>query len=341
MLWFMNDYSEGAHGAILQRLLDTNYESTSGYGTDEYCASAEKKIKAACKADNAQVFFISGGTQTNQLTIDAVLKRYEAVLSAQTGHVAAHEAGAIEFTGHKVIGIPQHDGKIDIPAAEEYMATFYADANHDHMPFPGMVYISHPTEYGTLYTLDELTRLRALCDKYAMSLFVDGARLGYALATPENELSLPELARLTDVFYIGGTKVGALFGEALVFTHGNAPEHFITSVKQHGAMLAKGRILGLQFDTLFTDGLYEKIAANAIVCARRLRAALIEKGYRIYVDSPTNQLFIVMENSKLEKLGEKVRYGFWEKLDNEHTVIRFATSWATSEKSVDELIELL
>lgn len=263
MLYFENDYCEGAHPAILQKLTETNFEKVSGYGTDPYCASAREKIRAACACPEADVQFISGGTQSNAIVIASMLQRWQGVVAAATGHVAGHEAGAIEYTGHKVITLPQHNGKLDAAELRALVSTFYADDNHDHMVFPGMVYISHPTEYGTLYTKAELEALHAVCQEYKMPLFLDGARLGYGLAAEGTDVTLADLARLTDVFYIGGTKVGALCGEAVVFPHG-APAHFMTMVKQQGALLAKGRLLGIQFDVLFTDGLYFSISKTLL-----------------------------------------------------------------------------
>lgn len=340
MLYFENDYCEGAHPAILQKLTETNFEKVSGYGTDPYCASAKEKIRAACACPEADVSFISGGTQTNAIVIASLLHRWEGVLAAATGHVAGHEAGAIEFTGHKVIGLPQKNGKLDAADVEDFCKTFYADANHDHMVFPGMVYISHPSEYGTLYTKAELEALSAVCHAYHMPLFVDGARLGYALASEGTDVTLADLAKLTDVFYIGGTKVGALCGEAVVFPHG-APAHFMTMVKQQGALLAKGRLMGIQFDVLFTDDLYTRISRNAIETANALKKGLAAKGYRFFMDSPTNQIFVVLENAQLAALEGKVKFGFWEKFDDSHTVVRIATSWATRMEEVEELIALM
>mgnify|MGYP005953233419 CR=1 FL=1 len=341
MLYFENDYCEGAHPAILQKLTETNFEKVSGYGTDPYCASAREKIRAACACPEADVQFISGGTQSNAIVIASMLQRWQGVVAAATGHVAGHEAGAIEYTGHKVITLPQHNGKLDAAELRALVATFYADDNHDHMVFPGMVYISHPTEYGTLYTKAELEALHAVCQEYKMPLFLDGARLGYGLAAEGTDVTLADLARLTDVFYIGGTKCGALCGEAVVFTHGNMPRQFETMVKRHGAMVAKGRLNAVQFDALFTDGLYEKICAPAVRLALKLRDGLAAKGYRFAIDSPTNQQFIIVENSRLPELGGKVAYSFIEKYDAEHTVIRLATSWATTEERVDELLSIL
>lgn len=340
MLYFENDYCEGAHEEILKKLVETNLEKTSGYGTDPYCASAREKIRAACSCPEADVFFVSGGTQANVIVIAAMLRRYEGVVAAATGHIHGHEAGAVEYTGHKVLALPQTDGKLSAADLREYLETYYADANHEHMTFPGMVYISYPTEYGTLYTKAELEALHQICAQYQIPLFMDGARLGYGLASPSCDLTLSDLAQLTDVFYIGGTKVGALCGEAVVFPHG-APAHFMTMVKQQGGLLAKGRLLGLQFDVLFTDDLYMKISRNAIAAAETLKAALREKGYRFFLDSPTNQIFVVLENAQLQALEGKAKFGFWEKFDDTHTVVRIATSWATRMEEIQQLIELL
>ena len=340
MLYFENDYCEGAHPAILQKLIDTNFEKLSGYGTDPYCASAREKIRSVCGCPKADVFFISGGTQTNAVVIASMLQRWQGVVAAATGHVAAHEAGAIEYTGRKVLPVPQHNGKVDAAEVRDWCATFYADANHDHMVFPGMVYISHPTEYGTLYTKAELEALHAVCQEYHLPLFVDGARLGYGLAAEGTDVTLPDLARLSDVFYIGGTKVGALCGEAVVFPHG-APAHFMTMVKQQGALLAKGRLLGLQFDVLFTNDLYFEISKNAIATAKVLKEGFAARGYQFYMDSPTNQIFLVLENTQLAALEGRAKFGFWEKYDDSHTVVRIATSWATRMEEVQALLALM
>lgn len=242
MLSFESDYIEGAHPAVLEALAKTNMESLSGYGADEYCIRAKEKIAAACGMPDAQVAFLTGGTQTNQIVIDTMLRQYEGVVSAQTGHVSVHEAGAVEVTGHKVLTVPSHDGKMDADELDAFVQEFYADGNREHMVFPGMAYISHPTEYGTLYTKAELTRLSDVCRKHRMPLFLDGARLGYGLMSRQADVSLNDIARLCDVFYIGGTKVGALCGEAVVFTKKNMPDHFDNLVKKHGALLAKGRL---------------------------------------------------------------------------------------------------
>ncbi len=341
MLSFESDYTEGAHKSILRRLIETNYEQLPGYGNDKYCDSAKEKIREAAGCPDADVFLLAGGTQTNMIVIDTVLAAYEGVLCAETGHIHGHEAGAVEYTGHKVLTLPQCDGKLNAADAERYLQTFFADENRDHMVQPAMVYISHPTEYGTLYTLDELKELRAVCDRFGQKLFLDGARLGYGLMSGGTDVTLRDIAALCDVFYIGGTKVGALCGEAVVFPRGNAPAHFFTSIKQHGALLAKGRLLGVQFDTLFTDGLYFEIAKNAIDKADRMREAFRQKGYTFHIETTTNQIFVVLDNEKMRALREHVRFGFWEKYDDTHTVVRFASSWATTDEQVDRLIALL
>lgn len=341
MLSFVNDYSEGAHPAILEALARTNLQQEPGYGEDAFCASARERIRAACEDPTANVFFLLGGTQTNQVVIDTMLAPYEGVVACETGHVSVHEAGAIEYTGHKVLTLPQHEGKMRADELDDMVKAFYEDANHSHMVFPGMVYISHPTEYGTLYTLSELEALREVCDRHELPLYLDGARLGYALVTPGTDVTLPDIARLTDVFYIGGTKVGALIGEAVVFPRAGMPQHFVTMAKQHGALLAKGRLLGIQFDMLFRGGLYTHIAQNALECADLLRQALRERGYQFLVDSPTNQIFVVIEDARLSELRRNVAVDFWGKVDQTHTAIRFATSWATRKEDVESLIKLL
>lgn len=341
MIYFESDYTEGAHPKILERLNETNMIQASGYGHDEFCESAKNKIRKTINCPNAQIQFITGGTQTNQIVIDTMLKPFEGVVSAQTGHVNSHEAGAIEYTGHKVIPIPQHEGKIDGTELNDYLETFFSDGNNEHMVFPGMVYISHPTEYGTLYTKNELTKISSVCRKNNIPLFMDGARLGYGIMAKSSDLSLEDIAELCDVFYIGGTKCGALCGEAVVFTKNNMPQHFENLVKKHGALLAKGRLLGVQFDALFTDNLYLEISKNAIDTAEALKKALKEKGYRFLLDSPTNQQFVILENKFMEELKKSVKFNFWEKYDKDHTVVRFATSWSTKMENVEKLINLL
>ena len=330
MISFENDYSTGAHPRVLEALAATNLEPASGYGTDRFCASAAEHIRAACADDTADVFFLVGGTQTNAVVISSLLAGYEGVIAADTGHIAAHEAGAIEATGHKVIALPEHDGKLQAAEVEAYLEGFYADANYEHMVFPGMVFIAHPSELGTLYSLAELEELSAVCRRFHIPLYLDGARLSYGLAAPESDVTLPDIARLTDAFYIGGTKCGALCGEAVVFPRGGMPKHFLTHAKQHGALLAKGRLLGVQFDTLFTNGLYGEVGRTAIDAAAELRRILSEAGCTFFRESPTNQQFVILENTQMEALAERVRFSFWERVDDTHTAIRFVTSWSTT-----------
>ena len=338
---FNCDYMEGVHPRILERLVETNLEQTAGYGNDPYCVSAKKKILEACQCPDGEVHFLVGGTQTNATVIAALLHMYDGVLAAETGHVNVHEAGAIEYTGHKVLTLPQKDGKISAESVENYVKWFYADENHEHMVQPGMVYLTHPTEYGTLYTAEELKAIHGICQRYAIPLYVDGARLGYALAARKTDVTLPVLAQNCDIFYIGGTKVGAFCGEAVVIPKKGLIPKFFTTIKQHGALLAKGRLIGIQFDTLFTDGLYQEISAHAIRMAEKLKKALMEKGYTMYLDSPTNQQFVLLDNKKKKELLEQVDFDFFENYDSEHTVMRFVTSWATREEDVDRLIEIL
>ena len=341
MLSFASDYVEGAHPAILQRFIETNLVKQAGYGSDEYTASAREKIKAACGCPEADVWFLTGGTQTNQVVIDSLLLPYEGVVAAETGHIAAHEAGAIEFTGHKVLTVPHHAGKMAAADLSAYLAAYHADDNAEHMVRPGAVYISHPTEYGTLYAKEELTALRRVCDEYAIPLFMDGARLGYGLAAPDAELTLHDLCDLCDVFYIGGTKVGALCGEAVVFARRKAPKHFLSIIKQHGALVAKGRLLGVQFDTLFTDGLYMKISRHAIEMAELMRSIFRAKGYEFFMETTTNQIFITLPDDRKAELERECVLSFWEKPDPHHTVVRFATSWATTEEDIRALEAIL
>lgn len=340
MLSFACDYAEGAHEKVLARLLETNMEQLPGYGSDDYCEMAKEKIRKACNCPDAQIFFLVGGTQTNDVVIDSMLRRYEGVVAAKTGHVSVHEAGAIEHSGHKVLTLPEHQGKIDAGELETLLKEFWSDENYEHMVFPGMVYISHPTEYGTLYQEEELKQLSSVCRKYKIPLYMDGARLGYGLMSNETDVTLSKVAEYCDVFYIGGTKVGALCGEAVVFTKKNMPAYFLTTVKQHGALLAKGRVLGVQFDALFTDDLYFKISRHAIEMAEYMKEGLRKKGVPFYLDSPTNQQFVILENSRMEELQKEVAFSFWEKADENHTVIRLATSWATTKENIDRLLEL-
>ena len=340
-LSFASDYMEGAHPEILRRLGETNMEQTAGYGLDAYSESARKKIRAACQADDAEIFFLIGGTQANAVVIDALLRSYQGVIAAETGHISVHEAGAIEFGGHKVLTLPQEAGKIAAAQIADAIAAYQLDANREHMIMPGMVYLSQPTEYGALYSLAELAAISAVCRAAGIPLYLDGARLAYALACPANDVTLADIARLADVFYIGGTKCGALFGEAVVFPKSNTVPHFFSIVKQHGALLAKSRIAGLQFDTLFTNHLYEKGGETAILAADRIRSALREKDYPLAYDAPTNQIFLVLDEAQKTRLSKHVEMGFWENLADGKTVMRIATSWATQDEDVDRLIALL
>ena len=338
---FACDYLEGAHPAILRRLLETNLVKTDGYGEDEYSESAREKIRAACEAPQAEIHFLVGGTQANATVIDGLLRRWQGVLAAETGHIATHEAGAVEAAGHKVLTLPQHNGKLMASDVKAALDSWKSDDNRDHMVMPGMVYISQPTESGTLYSLAELETLSAVCHEAGVFLYTDGARLAYALACSENDVTLPDLARLCDAFYIGGTKCGALFGEAVVFPKSGIAPHFFTLVKQHGALLAKGRIAGLQFETLFTGNLYGQIGQNAIAAATRIRAALRDKGYTLVMENLTNQIFVLLDREQHARLTAKAILSFWEQPDPEHTVMRIATSWATTDDDVDALIACL
>ncbi|MCI8996336.1 MAG: low specificity L-threonine aldolase [Lachnospiraceae bacterium] len=341
MLSFESDYIQGAHGKILERLVETNLEPESGYGNDRFCAQAKEKIREACGCPEADVFFLVGGTQTNLVMVDAFLRQHEGVAAAKTGHVSIHEAGAIERTGHKVLELPEQRGKLDPRELTEYLEKFWQDENYEHMVFPGMVYLTHPTEYGTLYTKKELEEISGICHKYKIPLYLDGARLGYGLASRETDVTLSLIARCCDAFYIGGTKVGALCGEAVVFPQGNMPPHFLTLVKQRGALLAKGRLLGIQFDTLFTDELYLTISRHAIEMAELLKEVLREKGIAFFLESPTNQQFVILENGRMEELKKQAAFSFWEKLDETHTIVRFVTSWATRREDIEKLREIL
>lgn len=341
MLSFESDYTTGAHPKLLERLAETNLEPASGYGADRFCTEAKEKIRLACGCPEAEVELLVGGTQTNAIVISTMLHDCEGVLAAQTGHINCHEAGAIEYSGHKVLTLPQEEGKIKAPDLRKYLTDFYADEAHEHMVYPGMVYLSYPTEYGTLYTKQELQQIKAVCEEYRIPLFIDGARLGYGLMSSACDLTLPELAQIADVFYIGGTKVGALCGEAVVFTKNNKPAHFENRIKKRGALLAKGRLLGVQFAALFTDDLYFRISRHAIEMTERMKELFRSKGYRFFIDSPTNQQFIVLENETLKRLESQVKFSFWETCDETHTVVRFACSWSTAREDLDRLADIL
>ena len=340
-LYFASDYQEGAHPSILKRLSEINCEKYTGYGSDTICASAKEKIRAACKSPDAEIYFLVGGTQTNTVIISSLLHPWQGVIAPETGHIALHEAGSIEACGHKVLPVPAKDGKITASDIQCLLETWHGDANREHMVMPGMVYLSQPTESGTLYSRSELTAISNLCRAWQIPLYIDGARLAYALACPENDVTLADLASLTDVFYIGGTKCGALLGEAVVIPSPGLIPHLFTLIKQHGALLAKGWIAGVQFDELFTDGLYEKIGDPAIEAADRIRAVLTQKGIPLCFGSPTNQVFCCMPDPVLRMLDDKVEYSFWETYDADHTIIRFAASWAATKEDTDQLINLL
>ena len=337
MLSFENDYSCAATPEIIARLAETAPNQYPGYGTDDVCESAKAKIREACACPDAEIFFLVGGTQTNQVVIDAITPPYAGVVAATTGHVNVHEAGAIEFTGHKVLTLPHHDGKINADELGEYCATFYADGNYTHMVFPGCVYISQATEYGTLYTLAELEAIRKVCTKYDMPLFIDGARLGYALTASGNDVTIEDIARLADVFYIGGTKVGALFGEAVVIMNPALKKDFRFIMKQRGGRMAKGRLLGIQFDALFTDDLYFRISRHADEMAYQIRDIFVSAGYPLLFDSPTNQQYPIMPDDELAELGKSFGYEYWERVDKTHSGVRFCASWATTQEHVDAL----
>lgn len=339
MKYFECDYHEGAHVRILSRLSETNFEQTMGYGVDAHCENAKKLIRSACGINDADIHFLVGGTQTNTTVIASILRPYQGVLSAVSGHVNVHETGAIESTGHKVLTIPSSDGKITAEAVSEYINSHYADESAEHIVQPGMVYISHPTENGTLYTKKELGALYDVCRQNGIPLFVDGARLGYGLMSPKSDFDLRELASMCDVFYIGGTKVGALFGEAVVITNPALGKDFRYMIKQRGGMLAKGRLLGIQFEELFRDGLYFEISAHAIKLAMKIKNALSDLGYEFLFESYTNQQFPIFDDEKLKKLSEKYTFCFWQKVDQNTSAVRICTSWATKPEDVDALID--
>lgn len=338
MIRFNSDYLEGAHPRILEKLQETNFMQTPGYGEDEYCQRAREIIREKCCAPDAYVQFLVGGTQTNMTVIASVLKPYQGVLSANTGHINVHETGAIEATGHKVLPLPSEDGKLRAEQVQDAYDIHWADEDHEHMVQPGMVYISHPTENGTLYTKAELKALYEVCQRCGLPLFLDGARLGYGLVSEGTDVTWKDLADYTDVFYIGGTKVGALFGEAVVISNPVLAKDFRYMIKQRGGMLAKGRLLGLQFLTLLEDGLYEKIAEKAVKQAMVLKEAFLEKGYPLLYDSYTNQQFPILPNSQLEKLKEKYAFAHWCAMDEEYSAVRFCTSWATKDEDIEMLI---
>ncbi len=338
MIRFENDYSEGAYPGILEKLIETNYVQTSGYGIDPYCEEAKTTIKKLCNREDIDVHFLVGGTQTNTTVIASILRPHQGVLCVDSGHINVHETGAIEATGHKVLGIQGENGKITADQVVEAYEAHENDGSKEHIVQPGMVYISNPTEYGTLYSKEELVALHEVCQRLELPLFLDGARLGYGLMAEGYDVTMEDIARLCDVFYIGGTKVGALFGEAVVIVADGLKKDFRYFIKQKGGMLAKGRLLGIQFQVLLEDGAYFRIAKEADRLAMKLAKALKGKGYQMLFKSITNQQFPIMTNADIDRLRAKYEFSYWEKIDDDHAAVRFCTSWATKEADVDQLI---
>lgn len=339
---FESDYNNGCLPEILRRLSETNDEKSSGYGFDPYTERAKDRIRKACDMTEAEVHFLVGGTQTNATAIDSLLQGCEGVLSVDTGHINVHESGAVEAFGHKVLVLPGiAGGKMAASQIDDYMRKFLADETYPHMVQPGMVYITLPTELGALYSRKELADIYTVCQQYGLRLYVDGARLGYGLMAEGNDIDLPFLAHHCDVFYIGGTKVGALLGEALVYTNTRAPKYIFTIIKRHGALLAKGRVLGLQFDTLFTDDLYFRVSRHAIDMAQALRKVFAKHGLSLGIDSPTNQQFVILSKEQKQRLAEEIAFEIWEPLPDDHLLCRFVTCWATTEADIAALDEAL
>ena len=341
MISFECDYNNGAHPLVLDNLIKHNNAKPTPYGFDEYSERAKERIREACGMPDAQIFFLTGGTQTNATTIDSMLYQYEGVICVGSGHINVHEAGAVEFTEHKIITIPDTDGKMEAKVLDKYMDDFMHDGNRDHAVHPGLVYITFPTELGTLYTAQELDDIYNTCKRYNLPLYIDGARLGYGLMAEGSDITLPYLARHCDVFYIGGTKIGALCGEAVVFTNRQAHKHFFSIQKQHGAVIAKGALIGLQFEALFTDNLYFKLSRHAIDMAMRMKQLFKDKGYQFYIDSPTNQQFVLLNQEQVDHLSQHIQFTHFGQADKYHTICRFVTSWATTKEEIDELERLL
>ena len=341
MISFECDYNNGACQEVLDNLVRHNQSKPTPYGFDEFSERAKNRIREACGLPDAQIYFLTGGTQTNATTIDSMLYQYEGVICVGSGHINVHEAGAVEFTEHKIITLHETDGKMEAKVLDKYLDDYMHDGNKDHAVHPGLVYITFPTELGTLYSASELDRIYQVCQHYEIPLYIDGARLGYGLMAEGNDITLPYLARHCDVFYIGGTKIGTLCGEAVVFTHQNAHKHFFSIQKQHGAVIAKGALIGLQFEALFTDNLYFRLSEQAIRTAMRMRDIFRRKGFLFLVDSPTNQQFVIMDNEKAERLSQKVRFTHFGQTDKHHTICRFVTSWATTDEEIDELERIL
>ena len=336
MIRFECDYTTGAHPKILEALVNTNGEACPGYGVDEHCEHARDMLRALCQAPEAGVHFLVGGTQANTAIIAAALRPHQGVLCAETGHINVHETGAIEATGHKVLGLPAAEGKITPQQIQNYCEAHHSNPAWEHMVQPGMVYLSHPTELGTVYTLAELEEIAEICRRWRLPLFVDGARLAAGLAA--SDVTLPDLARLCDVFYLGGTKAGLLFGEAVVIPNPNIDHDFRYLIKQHGGMLAKGRLLGVQFDAFLADGLFLEIGKKEVAQAMRLRAAFEKKGWPLFVNSASNQQFPVLPNKAMAALEAQYSFEVWEAVDESHTAVRFCTSWSTTDRDVDALI---
>ncbi|MDE5646693.1 MAG: aminotransferase class V-fold PLP-dependent enzyme [Muribaculaceae bacterium] len=341
MIYFDSDYMVGAHPEVLERLVETNGLHTVGYGRDEFTAEAKRVVLDACGIADGEVYFLEGGTQTNAVVIDRLLDHNDGVVAVDTAHINVHEAGAIESTGHKIITLPNRDGKLDAKALDSYIDGFYRDETNHYMVRPGMVYISYPTELGTVYSRQELADIGDVCRRWNIPLYVDGARLAYGLCADGAEVGLKDLAGMCDVFYIGGTKCGALFGEAVVTRHRDLLPRFVSLIKLHGATLAKGRLLGVQFTALFSNGLYERIGAHAVRLAMKLKAGFTEKGYRLYIDSPTNQQFFVLPNEKIDELKKVASFELWGPRGETETPVRFVTDWATTDADVDTLTAAL
>jgi len=341
MIRFDCDYTQSAHPRILERLLTTAHEQHPGYSEDAHCDKAREYIRKACGAPDAAVHFLVGGTQANTTVISSILRPHQGVIAADTGHISVHETGAIESTGHKVLELPGHEGKLKAEQITKAYESHWADSDHEHLVQPGMVYISHPTESGTVYTLAELEAISQVCKACGLPLFIDGARLGYGLAAAGTDVTLQDITRLCDVFYIGGTKIGSLFGEAVVITNDNLKKDFRYLIKRHGGMLAKGFLLGIQFECLFEDDLYFDISRHAVDEAMRLRQAILDAGLPLEYDTTANQLFPRVPDTVAAKLRENFSFAQWAKPNDTHSVIRFCTSWATKPEDVDTLIAAL
>ena len=341
MLSFECDYNNGACQEVIDNLVRHNQAKPTPYGFDEFSERAKQRIREACGMPDAQIFFLTGGTQTNATTIDSMLYQYEGVICVESGHINVHEAGAVEFTEHKIITLPGKQGKMEARVLDRYLDDYMHDGNKDHAVHPGLVYITFPTELGTLYSAQELDAVYQVCQRYEIPLYIDGARLGYGLMAEGNDITLPYLARHCDVFYIGGTKIGALCGEAVVFTNRKAHKHFFSIQKQHGAVIAKGALIGLQFDALFTDDLYFRLSEQAIRTAMRMKDIFRRMGFTFYVDSPTNQQFVIIDNERAGQLSQKVQFTHFGQTDHHHTICRFVTSWATTDEEIDELERIL